>query len=234
MQLKKNPRDERYGDLGSTYPDQPESPAPEYGSSATPRSSRELDGDTEVTHSQPTAPAVPRAQSVVDADSHVDGKYETAQDLRILGSVAGEVICRGLLTIERDASAKAKIQARDVEVRGRLEGDVVASGRLLITSTGVVTGTIKAATLVVEEGATLRGNVETAAAPGVTDLPTPTRTSRASASKDAGSSDSAEKDDAEEAGSGSRGGAGRWNRASREVPSFALVSSEERASGDRN
>jgi cytoskeletal protein CcmA (bactofilin family) len=224
MQLKKTQRDERYTDLTSAYADQPESPE-EYPVNQ-PRSARGREQDADA---EPQRQASPSQESIIDADSTFDGKYETAQDLRILGNVSGEIVCRGLLTIERDASAKAKIQARDVQVRGRIEGDVVCSGRLTVTASGIVSGTIKVATLVVEEGATVRGTVETASSDPGLDEPEAPRP-RETASK----KESASKDATEESGKGSNGG--RWNnsnRTTREVPSFALVSSEERAA-DRN
>lgn len=226
--LKKNPRDERYPDLTSAYADQPDAAGQEY----EVRQRRDLE---EEAHAAP-APE-PRNESVVDADSTFDGKYETGRDLRILGTVSGEIVCRGLLTIEQDASAKAKIQASDVEVRGSVEGDLVASGRLLITSTGVITGTIKAATLMVEEGATVRGTVETAGIGGgesEASEPAPrSERNRERQSKNSSNENSNEESNTKEGGRGS----GRWNRSNtnREVPSFALVSSEERAaSSDRN
>lgn len=211
MQIKKTQRDERYTDLTSAYAD-PSGTPDEYTVNQPRPGVRGPQNEAETeTARQPS-----RQESVVDAESTFDGKYETARDLRILGHVSGEIVCRGLLTIEQDASAKAKIQARDVQVRGRVEGDLVCSGRLTITSTGVVTGTIKVATLVVEEGATVRGTVETAHTGEIED------------SSDRSSSKKEQSKDGDDSSKG-----GRWNNR-REVPSFALVSSEERASTDRN
>ena len=77
------------------------------------------------------------------------------------GTISGEVICRGLFTVEREANARVRVQARDAHIQGRFEGDVVCTGRLLLSATAHVTGTMKAAVLVVEEGATVSGNVDT-------------------------------------------------------------------------
>lgn len=149
-------------------------------------------------------------ESVIDAHSSFDGKYETQKDLRIFGSITGEVVCRGQLTVERDAVAKARVQAHDVVVRGRVEGELSCTGRLTIESSAVVTATIRTATLVVQEGATVSGNVETSGAEAAPVVPA-TRSRR-------------ETPVPEEEPSGN----GRSNRA-RDLPSFALVSSDERA-----
>lgn len=222
MQIKKNPREEGYPDATAYGDDSPVSRQPSYDTSAETvsrsRPTREQPSP-ETAEAEAPRTAAARAESVVDAESSFDGRYEAAQDLRILGSISGEVVCRGTLTIERDATAKARIQSRDAQVRGRLEGDIVCTGRLLLTATAVVTGTIKAATLVVEEGASVSGNVQTTPGAVLSDLaPTPLMAvpSEKEADADAGSPRS---------GSSSS----RWNSRTREVPSFALVSSEERA-----
>jgi len=166
------------------------------------------------------APRDMRTQSVIDANTVVDGRFEAGQDLIILGSVSGEIVCRGLLTIERDATAKARIESRDGQIRGRLEGDVVCSGRLVVAASANVTGTLKAAALVVEEGASIRGTVETASVSGG-ELSLPSSVKPATSRK----AEPAAPGDAGNVGAGASGS--RWNRTTRETPNFALVSSEE-------
>lgn len=106
------------------------------------------------------SPVLRGSLSVIDRQSSFDGEFRTEQDLRVEGTAAGRIHCGGTLTVERDASVKARVEARDLVVRGRVEGDVVCSGRVLLTSTAVVSGSLKAATLVVEEGAAITATVE--------------------------------------------------------------------------
>ncbi len=114
-------------------------------------------------------------ESVIDAHSTFDGRYETAHDLRIEGLVSGQIVCRGLLTIERDATVKAKLEANDACIRGRLEGDIVCSGKLELAATAAVVGTLRAGALVIQEGAALSGTIQTGAvaaeAPGAPKAP---------------------------------------------------------------
>jgi cytoskeletal protein CcmA (bactofilin family) len=159
-----------------------------------------------------------RGASVIDATSSFDGHYEAGDDLVILGTASGEVICRGKLTVEKEANVTAKIQSHEAHILGRLEGDIVCSGRLLISSSATVTGTVKAAALVVEEGATIRGTVETASVASSDVLASVTRSASRRASGDS---------EAAVAAAASASSSGRWNR-SREAPNFAVVASEER------
>ncbi len=158
-----------------------------------------------------------RAESTIDANSSFDGRFETDKDLRVEGSVSGEVICRGRLTIEREATARARIQARDAWVKGQVEGDIVCSGKLVLAASAVVNGTIKTAVLVVEEGASIMGTVETVAAGA--ERPAPLRASEPRAVSEAISA-------ATEAAASPA--SQRWNSRSRDLPSFALVASDDR------
>ncbi|MCZ7576065.1 MAG: polymer-forming cytoskeletal protein [Dehalococcoidia bacterium] len=227
MQLKKSPRGVRYPDSATRYENESfgVEQAEDYGEfqpepiarrQPRPGAAPQAGGD------DPSA-ADARSESLVDRHSSFDGRYETDHDLRVEGSISGEVLCRGILTIEREASARARIQARDAQIRGRLEGDIVCSGRLLLAATAVVTGTIKATTLVVEEGASLSGTVDTTqksakpepSRPAVVPPATGPIAEQPVVSREP------------VAAAGPR-------TARREVPSFAIVSSEERSASERH
>lgn len=166
----------------------------------------------------PTIPAT-RAESVVDAHSNFDGRFETEQDLRIEGSISGDIVCKGRFTVEREATAKVKLEAHEAYIKGRFEGEISCSGLLVIASTAVVSGTIKAATLVVEEGASLSGAIETAKGAPSSTRPTAINRER---ERPVPVAESATGEVLNTPSRPSR---------TREVPSFALVSSEN---PDRN
>jgi len=220
--LKKSQRDSQYPEHSDTFEETSLPSVPETMSSGLDDGTRTAwrrepmqnpgggEQKPEFTAEQPKS----RMESVVDADSSVDGKYETQKDLRIFGAISGEVVCRGQLTIEREATAKARIQAHDMVIRGRVEGELTCSGKLTIDSSAVVNATIRTATLVVQEGATVSGNVDTVGGEA------PPVVAAARSRKETSGQD-------EEAPATSRSARGR------DLPSFALVSSEDRAT-DRN
>ncbi|HKS90371.1 MAG TPA: polymer-forming cytoskeletal protein [Tepidiformaceae bacterium] len=221
MQLKKNPRDAQYDDLRDESGDE-----------------RSLDiddrdtGDDRITRNRTSDFTENRSntrgssgESVIDAHSTFDGRFETEQDMRVLGTISGEVVCRGQFTVEQDATARSKVEAHDAVIRGRLEGDIVCSGRLLLANTAVISGTMKAATLVVEEGANVAGNVETTVAPLA--RVTPVSSSRSGGEAAPAPAARTEKEVSPAA-------AAAATRTGRAAPSFAFVPSDERRSaGDR-
>jgi cytoskeletal protein CcmA (bactofilin family) len=161
---------------------------------------------------------LPRTESVIDRHSSFDGRFETEHDMRVEGTISGEIICRGLFTVDREATARAKVQARDAHIQGHLEGDVVCSGRLVLSSTAQVTGTLKAALLVIEEGATVSGTVDT-----TMQNTAPSRQASGNSKANAASTD----DESREPVTVTR-------NSRRDLPSFAIVASDDSASGDRN
>lgn len=189
------------------------------GSTPAPRPSMD-DAEYEA-----TAPAVgSRSESLVDASSTFDGHITTEGDIRIQGLVSGEITCRGLLTIEEQATARARIETRDAEVLGTVEGDISCSGRLHLSPTAVVTGTIRTRTLVVQEGASINGSIETNAAGDLATRSTSRRSSSTSLRKE--EEESAGDDDEKSSDT-----VGSRRARSRDLPSFALVSSDESSSG---
>lgn len=240
MQIRKGPRDPRADETDEMYDeqsergldaipsfsDEPTRPAWRREPLPTPRAERAVPpltsepGAPESIEAAPRATAPASSESTVDAHSSFDGRYETDHDLRVFGKVSGEIVCRGQLTIERDATAKAKIEAREVIARGRIEGEVTCSGKLVVEASAVVTGKVRTATLVVHEGGSLGGTIETTtAAPTAASAAAPKATKREPAAA------------AEELGDEMAAPA-RAAR-TRDLPSFALVSSDERPAPEK-
>ena len=65
------------------------------------------------------------------------------------------------LTIGPDASVVADLAGKVVTVSGTVVGNVMGAARVELKATGSVEGDITAPTFVMEEGATLKGKVDT-------------------------------------------------------------------------
>ncbi len=87
------------------------------------------------------------------------GKLTTEGDVRIHGTLEGELAAGGDVWIEDKATVKATVEGRNVNVRGDLEGDLVVKDRLLLAGSGSVQGNVRVRRLAIEDGATLNGNV---------------------------------------------------------------------------
>jgi cytoskeletal protein CcmA (bactofilin family) len=113
-----------------------------------------------VTHA---APAPKNALSVVCKGITIRGEVTGDEDLQIDGELSGSVKLGGArVMIGPEGRVAGNIQAREIIVRGTLKGNLRASERILMGSTGRWEGDGVSPRLAIEEGATVRGNLEVA------------------------------------------------------------------------
>jgi len=89
------------------------------------------------------------------------GEVSVTEDVLILGRVEGIIVVRDhILTIGKGAVIEAEIKGHFVVVEGQVTGNVEASEQLEISADGVVIGDVKTPSLVIRDGATLKGSVD--------------------------------------------------------------------------
>ncbi|MBT8080652.1 MAG: polymer-forming cytoskeletal protein [Gammaproteobacteria bacterium] len=79
----------------------------------------------------------------------------------INGEVEGECQLKGCVTIAERGLWAGIVRASTVIVAGTVEGDIDASGRVEITSTARITGTVAGEAIAVAEGAVVQGQMNT-------------------------------------------------------------------------
>jgi cytoskeletal protein CcmA (bactofilin family) len=113
-----------------------------------------------------SAPAPKNAVSIVCKGISIRGEVWGDEDLQIDGELSGTVKLIGArVSIGPEGRVAGNIQAREIIVRGTLKGNLRASERILMGSTGRWEGDGVSPRLAIEEGATVRGNLEVADAP---------------------------------------------------------------------
>ena len=106
------------------------------------------------------APAMPGKESLIAGDLTIEGKIEGGGSVRIAGKFKGDVNVQGDLTIEAGAKLTGSVRADKVTIAGELEGNVDSASRIDLLQTGIVVGDLKARSLAVAAGATMRGRAE--------------------------------------------------------------------------
>lgn len=89
--------------------------------------------------------------------SRVSGQLTFHGPAKIDGSVEGEILCHGILTIGEKAEVRAKISGGVVVIRGMVEGDVVAKERVELETPARLFGNIDAPRLIITEGVVFDG-----------------------------------------------------------------------------
>ena len=84
---------------------------------------------------------------------HIDG------DVRLGGTVQGEIHATGDVEVDDDAKVNASLAGGDIHIRGSVSGPVTARKRLVVARSGSLTGDVRVARLVIQDGATFSGHV---------------------------------------------------------------------------
>jgi cytoskeletal protein CcmA (bactofilin family) len=102
-----------------------------------------------------------KAAACISQGIKIKGEVTGSEDLFVDGQVDGKLnLTNGSLTIGPNGRVKADVTAREVIVRGTVEGKVSGRDKVLLGSTGQVTGEVQTDRLAIEDGAMLRGRVE--------------------------------------------------------------------------
>jgi cytoskeletal protein CcmA (bactofilin family) len=91
----------------------------------------------------------------------INGSVHSNQDLFMDGEIDGVLIVENcMLTIGPHGKAVANSRAREVDIHGTVRGNVESTGKTVIRASGLLVGDIRAAGIVIEDGAGFKGRVE--------------------------------------------------------------------------
>ena len=96
---------------------------------------------------------------VIGQGISLSGEIEACEFLVIEGTVEAALKGASVLEIAESGVFYGTVEINEATVAGRFEGDITCNGRLTITATGSVTGTVAYKELAIEAGATLDGKV---------------------------------------------------------------------------
>jgi len=98
------------------------------------------------------------ASTLIGKGSTVEGTIEAFGNIRIEGTVKGDVRSKSKVVLSDSAKLEGTILSQNAEIAGEIKGKVEVSDLLVLKSTAVVHGDIVTNKLVVEAGATFDGS----------------------------------------------------------------------------
>jgi cytoskeletal protein CcmA (bactofilin family) len=112
---------------------------------------------------EPAAPApVSSAASRINSGLKITGEVFGDSDLVIDGEVQGKVrLSSGRVTVGSAGRVQAEIEAREIVVEGTVHGNLKAADSVRLGPAGRVTGSVLTPRIAIDDGARLRGKVET-------------------------------------------------------------------------
>ncbi len=99
-------------------------------------------------------------KDVLSSDVEIKGTIKFQKELLIDGKVEGEINSDGALTVGENADIRAEIKTKSITIYGKVQGNVSVSERCELKSKCTLQGDLKAARLIIEEGATFIGKSE--------------------------------------------------------------------------
>ena len=88
------------------------------------------------------------------------GELSSEEDLVINGKIEGSITRTQRLTIGREGTVHANVEATMVVIEGTIEGDVRADKSVAVTETALMTGNITAPSVTILQGAKFNGSVD--------------------------------------------------------------------------
>jgi len=98
--------------------------------------------------------------TVIGAAVVIKGDILSREDLRLEGEAEGRLEVDGRLTVGERGKAHCNITAREVVMSGVVEGNIDASERVVLTKGAELTGDVKTAGIVIEDGAFFKGGID--------------------------------------------------------------------------
>ncbi|HUL61400.1 MAG TPA: polymer-forming cytoskeletal protein [Anaeromyxobacteraceae bacterium] len=97
---------------------------------------------------------------IIGRGTVIRGNVSGSGDVIVEGQIEGTVSLEDQLTIERGGKVLADVELENLTVHGQMSGDIVAADRVVISSTAMVVGDIKAPRVVIQDGARFKGSIE--------------------------------------------------------------------------
>lgn len=116
----------------------------------------------ETAHSQTAPPLSSRPVACISQGIRIKGEITGREDLFVDGEIEGRIqVADGTVTVGPNGRVQGQTEAREVAVRGFVDGNISGIERVHIWHTGKTKGDIRAKRIAIEDGAVVRGKLET-------------------------------------------------------------------------
>ena len=100
------------------------------------------------------------AQTIIGKSVTVKGEIIGNEQLTIEGTVEGRIMIETTVLVRDSGIVKADVDAANINVAGGVIGNISVSERIEIVSGGYVVGDIRAPRLIINDGASVKGNID--------------------------------------------------------------------------
>ena len=101
------------------------------------------------------------APTLINEGCKISGVITGKGDYQVSGEVDGDCEVDGTVTLTRTGFWNGTINASHVVISGHVEGDIVAAGKIEVSDSARITGTVTGEAIAVAEGAVIEGQMKT-------------------------------------------------------------------------
>ncbi len=105
-------------------------------------------------------PEINSTKNILASDVEIKGSIKFQNELIIDGKIEGEIVSSGVLTVGENAEIRGEIKTKSVTVLGKVHGNITVEERCELKNRAQLIGDLKAARLMIEDGATFVGKSE--------------------------------------------------------------------------
>lgn len=95
--------------------------------------------------------------TIISNGVKVEGKVSSNGSIRLDGTIQGDIVCQGNVTIGESGEVYGKVNGQNITIGGKVEGMINAKEKLMLESKADLKGDIYTKILVVEAGARFDG-----------------------------------------------------------------------------
>jgi cytoskeletal protein CcmA (bactofilin family) len=107
----------------------------------------------------------------LSSDVEIKGTLKFQNDLVFDGKIEGEIQSNATLTVGKSAHVQGEVKSKTIIIHGSVHGNIEAVERIELKATGQLIGDLRAARIMIEDGATFVGKSEVS--PNKSSLPRP-------------------------------------------------------------
>lgn len=96
--------------------------------------------------------------TIIGEDTVFTGNIQLNGNIIIYGQIIGDVSTGGTITLSTTAKIRGNLNGEDLNIGGAVDGNVSAKGKVILGEKALLKGDIKAAQIVVEDGARFEGS----------------------------------------------------------------------------
>ncbi|MGN9164792.1 bactofilin family protein [Tissierellaceae bacterium HCP3S3_D8] len=103
-------------------------------------------------------PAVENIDSLIGENIKIIGKIEGAGNLRVDGTIDGDIDYNGNIVVGETGKINGDISAGDISLAGTIHGNISSNSKAVILPTGKLIGNVQVPSFVIHENAIFEGN----------------------------------------------------------------------------